>query len=131
MKFFLDNNLPPAIARALNELVGDEHEVVHLRAKFSADTTDVEWIQSLGNEGDWIMITRDDAIIRKPQEREALKQSGITAFFLAQGWKHLTRWELAWKIVRWWPNIQEQASLVAKGAIFIVPVKYSGKFKVP
>jgi hypothetical protein len=41
MKFFLDNNISPRECRAIRELEDrEENEVVHLRDRFRADTTD-------------------------------------------------------------------------------------------
>ncbi|MCT9119089.1 hypothetical protein N6G02_23365 [Cupriavidus gilardii] len=52
MKFFVDNNLPPALARAmhaLSEVHG--HSVTHLRDTFPAHTADADWIEGLSREG--------------------------------------------------------------------------------
>ncbi len=55
MKCLVDNNLPPALARALNALsankFSDLEQVIALREKFPPDTSDVTWIQMLGQEG--------------------------------------------------------------------------------
>jgi predicted nuclease of predicted toxin-antitoxin system len=60
LKFLLDNNLPPALARALNELTKGawtgEHIVTHLRDKFSENTPDEAWIVSRSEESDWVVI---------------------------------------------------------------------------
>ena len=66
MKFFFDNNLAPKIARGLHEFVSPEHSVVHLKQKFPANTDDTVWMQELGQEKDWIIITAD---IRIEQEQ--------------------------------------------------------------
>jgi predicted nuclease of predicted toxin-antitoxin system len=45
MKCVFDNNLPPKLARALNELEGEQGiEVVHLRDQFPENTDDITWI---------------------------------------------------------------------------------------
>ena len=51
----MDNNLPPALARALNALsankFSDLEQVIALREKLPPeDTSDVTWIQALGQE---------------------------------------------------------------------------------
>ena len=45
VRFFFDNNLPPRLARSLHVLVAPEHEVIHLKEKFAANTTDEVWMR--------------------------------------------------------------------------------------
>jgi hypothetical protein len=53
-----DNNLPPKLAVTLNYLEGDGGIVVeHIKERFSSDTPDIEWINTLAKEGDWFVIT--------------------------------------------------------------------------
>ena len=60
MKFFVDNNLPPALAKALHALSEPEgHEACHLKEKFAQDTPDSDWIDTLSKEGGWSVITHD------------------------------------------------------------------------
>ena len=73
MRFFLDNNLAPKLARGFHQFVLGEHEVVHLRDRFSQDTPDVEWMQQLADESGWIILSGDVAIGRNPHEVEAWK----------------------------------------------------------
>lgn len=47
MRVLFDNNLPPRLARALNELFAGEHLIIALRDKFAPDIEDVDWIQQL------------------------------------------------------------------------------------
>lgn len=130
MKFFIDNCLPPRWAPALSALANPgQFEVVHLRTKFSADVTDAEWIQELTEEGSWTIVSGDIRTTKSLHEREAWLSSGLTAFFLVKGWD-FEFWEKTARIVRWWPKILEQSSMVQSGAGFYVPVNYkSGKFE--
>ena len=60
MKFLLDNNLPPPLARAFHELsASEDHTVIHLSEKFPRDTADIEWISVLKAEGDWVVVSQD------------------------------------------------------------------------
>jgi predicted nuclease of predicted toxin-antitoxin system len=68
VKFFFDNNLAPRIAKALNILVSPEHQVIHLKDLFPADTDDVVWMEKLAKEKDLIIITGDLRIGKNPQE---------------------------------------------------------------
>ena len=127
MLLFIDNNLPRALARGLNELSQtDGHEVVHLKDRFPPSTPDHEWIDALAEEQGWVLLTQDR--LRKGSlEKTALRNSKLTAFFLKGGWTSLPYWEKSWKLVRWWPAIIDQADRVEAGATFLVPVQFSGK----
>lgn len=125
MRFFLDNCLAPAFARALDALAeaAAYPSVVHSRSKFPPATTDVEWIRALGRERDWVIVSGDPRITRHRHEREAWVESGLTAFFLTKGWMNLKLWDQAWHLVRWWPMLVEQARRIRPGAGFFVPLK--------
>jgi hypothetical protein len=126
VKFFVDNNLPPALARGLHELSSpDGFSVTHIRAKFAEGTTDTAWIGALAEEGDWVIITRDK--LSKGLEREALRRAGLLAFMLDKSWSNHKFWEIAHQLVRWWPRICEQAQGIQGGAAFKVPWTFRGK----
>ena len=128
MRFLIDNNFSPYLAKALAALCEPESVgVYHLRDKFKPETPDVEWIDALTNEGDWAIVSQD-RLTRKSPERDALRRSGLTAFILTKGWTDLREWDKAWHLVRWWPRIMASATLVS-GA-FEVPVKFSGHGKL-
>lgn len=129
MRFFFDNNLSPHLAKALAALCRPEGVAVeHLRHRFPKNITDVEWIDRLAKEGEWSVITQD-RLIRNPLEKEAFRQSGLTAFVLTRAWASHRYWEKAARLVRWWPRIMEQAELIEGGAAFEVPWRFSGKGK--
>jgi hypothetical protein len=124
VKFFIDNNISPRISRALRELENrEENLVVHLKDKFSPTTTDEEWMQQLGTEGDWVVVTCDTAISRNPHEIKAWLESGLIVFFLKSGWLSLAYWEFAWQLVKKWPLIKKKVSKASRGKGFIVPVR--------
>lgn len=126
MKFLIDNNLPPALAHALRELSKpDDHVVFHLRDQFAADTPDIDWINSLSNEGGWVVVTHDN--LNKGLEREALRRAGLLVFFLDKSWKDHKFWDKAQNLVKWWPRIIEQAGGIQGGAAFKVKWNFSGK----
>ena len=124
MKFFLDNNISPRISKALRELEGrEENEVVHLRERFPADTTDEEWMRRLGDEGDWIVVTCDTSIAKNPHEIKAWLESGLIVFFLKSGWLNLAFWEFAWQLIKRWPVMKNKVSKGSRGKGFIVPIR--------
>ena len=124
MNFLLDNNLPPALAHALNALAEhDEHSVVALRDKFAASTSDIDWIEALAGERNWVVISQDHFTKREGLEKEAIIKSGLTVFCLKKGWAGLRYWEKAHNLVRWFPEIANQAERITGGGSFWVPLK--------
>ena len=120
MKFFFDNNLAPRIAKGLNGFVAPEHEVIHLRDRFPANTTDLDWMRQLAQEPDLIIVTADVRIGRNPQEVEAWKQAGHTIFFLKPGWTDMKFWDQAQKFTKCFPAIIETARAARRGSDFII-----------
>lgn len=133
MKFLLDNNLPPKLARAIHQLVeGEGHSVVALRDRFSADAVDEEWIRLLDREGDWVVISRDRYSKRMTSgavERELLRGSSLVVFVLDKGWRAFHDWELAWRLIRWWPTLQQTAMTIEGGVGYRVPKDYRAHLK--
>ena len=127
MKLFIDNNLPHALAKALHELSEPRyHEVWHLKDMFDAATPDHEWINALAEQSHWVIVTQD-RLKKNDLEKQALRKSKLTAFFLKKAWADQPYWEKAWHLTRWWPRIIEQADRVEPGASFHVPLQFSGK----
>jgi PIN like domain len=125
VRFFLDNTMSPALARAIAELErnSDQHEVVHLREKFKANTTDVEWIPALGAEREWVIISGDLHIARNKAERQAWMDSKLTAFFLKPAWEDQRFWLFSWRFVKWWPLIVDPAGMIKQREGFYVPIR--------
>lgn len=129
MKLLLDNNLPPALAEALDVLTRSEwdgaHEVTHLRHKFPANTPDITWIEALAAEGGWVVVTHDK--LDKGAEREALKRAGLKVFLLDKSWTSHPFWDKSVQLARWWPAIIEMAESLRGGAALRVRWNFSGK----
>lgn len=131
MKFLIDNNLPPALARALNELSKAEgHLVIPLKDRFPPETKDIDWIMELKAEGGWTVISQDK-FAKGDAERRAFRECGLPIFCLAKQWSTDTYWNKAQNLVRWWPAIISQSELIKGGAAFKVVWKFSppGKFE--
>ena len=126
MKFFLDNCLSPAYARALRELAAiQEYGIVHLREMLEPGTQDVTWIGILGEEKDWVIMSDDPRISRNKAERRAWHESGLTAFFFSDDFSRRGYWKQAADIVRWWPEIVLKARGSPTGTDYLIPVKSS------
>ena len=107
MKCLFDNCLPIKISKTLNFLEGDSGiEVIHLTEKFSPDATDVDWITTLGKEKNWFVISKDNKIKKSPQELLAWKESKLPIVFLKKSWMAFPFWDLAWRLVKYWPAIK-------------------------
>lgn len=128
MKFLVDNNLPPSLARGLAELSKvdpDIEEVVHLRSKFPANSSDEFWMSQLLGEGGWIVISGDQ-FKKSKAERELLRQRGLTVFVLDPQWANHEYWGKAARLVLWWPKIVNVAKLTSKTAMR-VPWRFTSK----
>ncbi|MDS4030047.1 MAG: hypothetical protein RKO66_08235 [Candidatus Contendobacter sp.] len=130
MKCLVDNNLPPALARALDALSAskfpDLEQVIALRDRFPRNTPDVTWIQALGQEGNWFLLSADQFRKHGDLERKALRQSGLIVFCLSKQWSAQQYWEECAHLLQWWPHIVDQAERLQGGAAFRVPWKLSG-----
>jgi len=131
LRFLLDNNLPPALAKALNALSeGENHQVLHLSEKFPRNAPDIQWIQALSEEGGWVIVTQDQ-LRKNDLEKRALRECGLVVFCLAKHWAAARYWDKAYQLVRWWPSVIDQAERMSGGAAFRVTWKFSppGKFE--
>ena len=88
---------------------------------FDADTPDVTWIRTLGEERNWVIVSGDLRISRIPAEREAWRASGLTAFFLKKAWADQELVPFASRFIAWWPKITAQAQMAPVGKGFWVP----------
>lgn len=113
MRFVLDNNLPPKLARVLQ---GMDVDVVHIRDLYEGrgDIPDVEWMMSLAKRGD-VAITFDRKILAKPHERQALELSGLTIIFIAKGLQDFGIFEQVGLLVRAWPALELAAKNARRG----------------
>jgi hypothetical protein len=125
VKFFFDNCLSVAMARAIATLAAaQEIEIVHLQDRFDPSTPDHEWIPRIRDEG-FIIISGDPRITRNPANRQAWLESGLTAFFLADGWAQRRFWIQAGELVRWFPIIIETVRRCQPGSGFLLPFRGS------
>ena len=108
--------IPPCFAEALRILRQDARA---LREEFLEDTPDIVWIQELGKRG-WPLITVDRRIWSRPQELVALRQAGVTAFFLGPFFSKALFWDQAVWLMRHWPKFRNVTAALVKGACFTV-----------
>ena len=97
MRFFIDNNIAPKLARGFNEFVKGEHEVMHLRDRFAGHTPDVEWMRGLAKESGWVILSGDVAIGRNPHEVAAWKEATPSSS------------QVRWTNIEFWQQVQKLA----------------------
>lgn len=130
MKVLIDNDLSPHIAVAINALVEHEgHHVIALRKKFPPNTDDAVWIEALGEDGGWVVISGDTSITRRAAERQAWRQAKVIGFFVMPGRRKLNPLIQTARLLMWWDSLVAQARLVEGGAIFQLPVKSSSRLR--
>ena len=78
LKFLLDENLSYRIARGFTEF---GEKVEHVNDVFGSGIEDVKLLPRVG-KGGWIFITNDYRIHKKPQEAQAVKEAGLSVFFI-------------------------------------------------
>ena len=128
MKCLFDNNLSPKLARTLKFLEGDDGiPVVHLKEKFLSDTPDIEWIKKLNQEGGWFIITKDTHIRKRPHERKVWQESNIPIVFLSGAWTKIDFWSIAWRLIKYWPNLKENIKRCRKNESLDLTI--NGKIK--
>ena len=127
MKVIFDENLSPAIARALNALFVGEHEVVHIRDKFGPGVKDGDWIPELSAQGRWVVISGDSRITKRKAEQAAFRNSRLIGFFFAPALNAAKATRQTQRLLALWDDIEKIAGLVAGGAMYELPI--SGKVR--
>jgi hypothetical protein len=128
VKVLFDHNMPPAIARALNEVIKiDGHSAHALRDMFSVRIDDIEYFDRLGSGGDWIIISKDLQNSRKKAERAAILRNRLLAFYLSPALQKKSVGAQAAVILWHWDGMFQQRKLVERG-LFQLP-ENKGKFR--
>ena len=111
MRFFFDRNMPPQLARMV-DVLEREHTArsYYDDDRFTDTTSDVEWIKRLAaDDPPWIVVSGDGRILKNKIELSALKEARLTFFCLTRTWMHMKIYEQAWKFIKVWPDIVENA----------------------
>jgi hypothetical protein len=123
MNFFFDRCMPSPLAHAAAALEQGSNMVRHHDddPRFNENTKDPEWLKAIGDDNlNWIVISGDSKILKKPLERQALSAANLT-FFVMEGksWLHTKLPEYVWKFFKTWPDIKDNAK-IAVPSIFVV-----------
>jgi hypothetical protein len=127
VKVVIDENLSPALAKALSALFVGEHEVVHIREKFGPRVADAEWIARLSAEGRWIVISGDASITKRKAEQTVFRHSRLIGFFLSPALNRAKVTKQMQRLLALWDDIEKITKLVAGGAMYELPI--SGKIR--
>jgi predicted nuclease of predicted toxin-antitoxin system len=120
LTFLFDENISPAIVRALKEL---GKPVAYLTDILPRGTDDAMIFQKLGELG-WFLVTQDQNIKRKKHEREALKQASIGAFiFTGRGVRDIDSMTIL--ILKHFQQIEAYANSTRRPFIFGISDKGS------
>ncbi len=116
MKLLVDNNLPPVLGRGLGALFAERHDVVHIKDKFGrGNLPDIEWIDVLGKEGGWSILSGDRNIAKKKPSREAFLNAGLIGFFPLPALMKLPLHRQAARILTLWPAIEATSGAIERG----------------
>ncbi|MDP2780818.1 hypothetical protein [Devosia sp.] len=131
MKLLFDHNVSPKVPRAIHELIkADFSEAAALGDKFPPDAADVDWIDQLGREGGWAVVSGDRRITKNKAERAAWLQTDLVGFFMEPSLTALDPWQQTARLIFWLPAIQAQLKLISGPALFTLPLKASSRLKV-
>lgn len=123
MKLLVDNNLPPLLGRGLGALFAGEHEVLHIKDKFGTGSLqDAEWIELLGKEGGWCVLSGDRRIATKRPSRELFLRAKLIGFFLMPAVLDLKLHDQAARILTLWPAMIATTGAISSGC-FELPIK--------
>lgn len=122
MKVIVDENLSPALARALQALFVDRHEITHIRFRFGPGVTDLQWIPELSRDGRWVVLSGDRRIRRNKAEFNAFRASRLIGFFLSAGLYKAPLIKQAERILALWSGIEAFADRAQPGSMFELPM---------
>lgn len=114
MRFYFDENFPPALANGLREFQAGRRsegvEVFHLTDEFPRGTPDEEWIPRLAQKHA-VVITQDKNIHRVKAQVELCRVHKLGIVFLRPPKKTgYTYWQMVGEIMKHWTAIKEAAT---------------------
>lgn len=81
-EFFVDRSLGKSIVEGLRAVGLTVHSMADIYGEKQAQRlADETWLRDAG-KNDWVVLTKDDAIRRRPAERDALNDAAVRVFCL-------------------------------------------------
>jgi hypothetical protein len=130
VRVVFDENMPPAVARAIRELAAvldagspDPVEVRHALELVRHGTSDVPLVQAVadGLHAKAALITTDKSIRTRAHERAAFVTTGCIGIVLRQHWNHASMMERAQATVRWWETWVQTVTNAPPGSLWQCP----------
>jgi hypothetical protein len=114
MRFFFDRSAAIGLAKMVRAIDEKKFLIVHHDedTRFGPKTADIEWMETLGRDGDppWIVISGDGRILKNKVERQILTEANLIFFCLDDPWVMWPLYESAWRFMKVWPKIVEEAT---------------------
>lgn len=121
MKAQIDENISPALARALNCLVKEGgHAVIHVTELHDRGTPDLQLFMKASEHGVDIHVTHDHHH-RSQEEKRAISDSQLLVFVLEKSWMPHPFFEKASRLVHWWPRILRGSEDLSRPGVYLVP----------
>jgi hypothetical protein len=123
VRFIFDEGVPIKLVRALRELdQSPTYKLQHLRVDLGIKgEPDEDWISKLPMDEQCTIISRDPAMRNNELAYRAWASKGHNVVFLANQWGNAKFDEIAWRFIRWWPQIRIDAHRAKRGTIFRIP----------
>ena len=117
MTIYVDENMPPQLARGLNMLQQplnlkerEAIEVKSIKDEFGQGTQDEDWIPKAGKENA-IVITQDYRIQTDKNQFALYQEHGLGIFFFKPPSKNgFTYWEMVEQVIKRWDEVKKLAS---------------------
>lgn len=120
MRFVFDENLPSSLPKAMAAVIRG-HSFAHSTDLLGAGATDQALFAALAADPLSVLVTQDRKQTRTAEIRAALRSSGVTVVFLAEGWMKLSNVKRAELLFRWWPFLEAATTKASRGAWFDLP----------
>lgn len=130
MRIVFDENMPPAVARAIRQLASaldvgspDPAEVLHAFDLAGQGTKDVPLIQAVadGTHAKSALITTDKSMRTRAHERAAFIETGCIGIILRQHWNHASMMDRARLSVLWWETWVQTVAGAKPGSLWQCP----------
>jgi hypothetical protein len=122
LKFCLDRNLGASILEVFRitraDPVGRITSLEELG--YPAEAADEDWMISLGQAGNYAVVTRDGNILNAAVRRRAWRQSRLTLLLFDKKWGSLPLREIARRMLMWWPSLVQHTSAVQRGTAWMI-----------
>ena len=124
MRFVLDENFPPVLARMLAPLAeGEPYTVTSVQGLDLRGTPDAELLAALRATAERnVLVTADRAMRKRKHERAAVATTGAIVVVGVAAWNQQPGlWERARMMLWWWPTIVRSAGAADAGTFLELP----------